>query len=112
MKLHEENIGGVQVVRIEESRLDSAVSSELKTEILRLVENEAAINILIDLKAVEYVDSSGLGALLFGHRHVKANSGQMKLVYLNQKVRTLIKIANLENILQGYDDEQDALASF
>lgn len=112
MKIYEEKINGVQVVRIEEPRLDSSLSSELKTELLRLVENEGAVNILIDLSKVEYVDSSGLGALLFGHRQVKANSGKLKLLHLNQKVRTLIRIANLENILQGYEDEEQALKSF
>ncbi len=112
MKLREDTIDGVRVVRIEESRLDTNVSSELKTELLRLVENEGAVNLLIDLKLVEYVDSSGLGALLFGHRHVNANAGSLKLVNLNQKVKTLIRIANLESIFPNFEDEQHAIESF
>jgi len=112
MKLREETIDQVKVVRVEESRLDSSVSSELKTELLRLVENDGAVHLLIDLKDVEYVDSSGLGALLFGHRHLKANAGRLKLLNLGQKVKTLIKIANLEKILEGFDDEEQAIASF
>ncbi|MCZ6820551.1 MAG: STAS domain-containing protein [Calditrichaeota bacterium] len=112
MRIKQENIDGVCVLRIEDARIDSSVASELKTELLRLVENEAVVSILIDLKDVEYVDSSGLGALLFGHRHVKANSGDLKLLHPNQKVRTLIRIANLEEILEGFDDEERALKSF
>ena len=112
MNIREEIIGDVQVLRIEEPRLDSALSSELKTELLRLIENEKAEHILIDLAAVEYIDSSGLGALLFGHRQVKSHNGILKMLHLNQKVRTLIKIANLEQILVSYDDEKEALESF
>ncbi len=112
MELHEEVVDGVQVVRITEKRLDTGVASEFKTELLRLIEAEGVVNILIDLQSVEYVDSSGLGALLFGHRHVKTNMGRLKLLHINQKVKTLIKIANLEEILEGFDDEKQALQSF
>ena len=112
MKMSEEVVDGVRIVRLEEPRLDTNCSSALKAELLRLVENEGVVNLLLDLKGVDYIDSSGLGALLFGHRHVKGNNGKMKLVHLNQKVRTLITIAKLEDILEGFDDEQSALDSF
>ncbi|MFQ5676294.1 MAG: STAS domain-containing protein [bacterium] len=112
MKFRKENIDGVTVVRVEESRLDSNISSEVKTELLSLVENEGAQKILIDLKEVDYVDSSGLGALLFGHRQAKLNSGHLKLVNLNPKIATLISIAKLENILEGFSSEKEALKSF
>ncbi len=112
MKIKEEKIGNVQVLRIEEPRLDSGLSSELKTELLRLIENKKADYILVDLAAVEYIDSSGLGSLLFGHRQAKNHGGILRMVHLNQKVRTLIKIANLEQILISFEDESEALESF
>jgi len=112
MNIQEEQKGGVCVVRLNEARLDSNCSSALKTELLRLIENEGVVNLLLDLTNVDYIDSSGLGALLFGHRHLKGNKGRLKLLHLGQKVQTLIRIANLESILEGYDDEETALASF
>ncbi|RMF59924.1 MAG: anti-sigma factor antagonist [Calditrichaeota bacterium] len=112
MNYREEKIGDVLVLRMQIARFDSTVSPEFKTEILRLVENEGAQKILVDLQQVQYVDSSGLGALLFGHRQAKSNAGMLKLVHLNPKVQTLMKIAKLEETLQGFDDEAAALASF
>jgi len=112
MNLLEEKNGNVLVVRPQDARLDSAISSEFKTELLRMIERENANQLLVDLQKVEYVDSSGLGALLFGHRHAQAHSGSLKLMRLNQKVRTLIKIANLEDILEVFEDEDTAVASF
>lgn len=112
MKFHEEKIGEVLIVRVEETRLDSNVSPEFKTELLRWVEREGEHKILVDLREVDYVDSSGLGALLFGHRHLKSNSGDLKLLHLNPKVRTLLRIAKLEDVLQGFDEEREAIASF
>ena len=112
MKLQEEKINDVLIVRLEDPRLDSAISSEVKTELLRLMDRQELRNILLDLSMVEYADSSGLGALLFGHRHAASKDGRLKLLHVNTKVLTLIKIAKLENILEWYHDEEEALASF
>jgi anti-sigma B factor antagonist len=112
MKLQEEKIENVLVVHLEDPRLDSTISSEVKTELLRLMDRQELKNILLDLKKVEYADSSGLGALLFGHRHAAAKNGTLKLVHINPKVLTLIQIAKLEKILEFYDDTETALKSF
>jgi anti-sigma B factor antagonist len=112
MKYSQEKIGDVLVVRVEESRLDSAVSPQFKTELLRLVEDKKEKKILIDLKRVDYLDSSGLGALLFGHRQLKSSSGKLKLLHISTKIRTLIKIAKLDDVLEGFTSEKEALKSF
>jgi anti-anti-sigma factor len=112
MKFREDKIDAVLVLRLEEARLDGTISSEMKTELLRLVETENEKNILLDLASVEYADSSGLGSLLFGHRQAANHDGAMKLLHLNQKVLTLMKIAKLERLLEWYQDEDTALNSF
>ena len=75
-------------------------------------ENKKISGHLSDLKKVEYVDSSGLGALLFGHRQAQAHSGKMKLIHVNPRVNTLIQIAKLQDILERYEDEAVAIRSF
>lgn len=112
MHYQEEKVGDILVVRVDEERFDSTVSAEFKAELLRAVERKQVKHILVDLKKVQYVDSSGLGALLFGHRQAKAKSGLLKLLHINPKVRTLIKIAKLEDILENFEDEEAALQSF
>ncbi len=112
MNVREEKVGGVLVVRVEEARLDSTISAEFKTELLRLLEGEAVRNVLIDLRKVDYADSSGLGALLFGHRHARGHEAALKLVHVNPKIRTLIRIAKLDDVLEIFDGEDEALNSF
>jgi anti-anti-sigma factor len=102
---------GITIIKIDEDRLDSMVSPHLKSEFLVLA-NQGVKRILIDLSRVTYVDSSGLGALLFGSRQFKNNQGQLKLVAANDRVMSLIRIARLENHLVNYAKEQDALLSF
>ncbi|MFQ6115391.1 MAG: STAS domain-containing protein [bacterium] len=112
MEYHEEKIGGVFIIRLLQPRLDTYVAPELKTEILRVVEREGEHKILIDMKQVEYVESSGLGALLFGVRQAKSKSGMLRLVNSNQKFLNLIRIAKLEDEIVNYENEEKALGSF
>lgn len=112
MKVREDKRAGVIILRVLHPRLDQAVAPDFKTEILRLVEKESEQKILVDLKEVDYCDSSGLGALLFGLRQAKSKSGTLKLVNVNPKVFNLIRIAKLDKVLQSFDDESDAVQSF
>ncbi|MDZ7264273.1 MAG: STAS domain-containing protein [candidate division KSB1 bacterium] len=102
---------GITILKVDEDRLDSMVSPQLKSEFL-VLSNQGVKRILIDLSQVTYVDSSGLGALLFGSRQLKNNQGQLKLLAANERVMNLIRIARLENHLVNYAKEQDALRSF
>ena len=99
------------IVRIGESELNSPKSPELKTELLRLV-SEGYINILVNLGMVSYIDSSGLGALLFGRRQVAPLDGDLKLSCLSDNVIAMVKIAQLDRVFDIFDTEEEAVKSF
>jgi len=101
----------VQLIRIHEERLNSNLAPELKTIFLVLIKPENS-QILIDLEKVKYVDSSGLGALLFGLRQARNHGGVVKLLKAQNRVLDLIRIAQLENILVNFTNEQEALESY
>lgn len=101
----------VTIIRVLAQRLDSLAAPSLKTEFLRLLE-ENKYDILVDLAQVEYADSSGLGAILFGIRQADAAGGAVKVVNLQPRVLSLIKIAKLEDVIEAYDNEDEAIASF
>ncbi|OQX83198.1 hypothetical protein B6D60_10835 [candidate division KSB1 bacterium 4484_87] len=101
----------VTIIKINQDRLDAVVAPDLKTELLLSVDN-GVTNVLIDLSAVNYADSSGLGALLFGLRQLKNLGGQLKLLGANNRVMSLIKIARLEKHLPNFEEKETALKSF
>jgi len=106
-----DNKNYVTVFRIDCSRLDSSKAPELKTEFLRLIAEKTNC-ILVDLSRVEAIDSSGLGALLFGLRQILANNGNLKLTNLQPKVVSLLKIAKLDRVFEIFDDEESGIKSF
>ncbi|MBC8185257.1 STAS domain-containing protein [candidate division KSB1 bacterium] len=111
MALIKDEKEGVTIIKIENDRLDSLITSDLKAELLLSVDS-GSNKILMDVSQVVYADSSGLGALLFGVRQLQNVGGQMKLLGANRKVSNLIKIARLDDRLPNYEEMETALASF
>ncbi|MCG3157109.1 MAG: hypothetical protein DKINENOH_03740 [bacterium] len=111
MQLQSEKQQDVVILRLEDQRLDFSVAPDLKTKFIELT-NAGEKHVLLDLANVEYADSSGLGAILFGIRQLRPAKGVLKIVNLQPRVLTLIKIAKLDNVIESFDDEAEAIASF
>ncbi len=89
-------------------KLDAIVAPDLKAELV-LVSKQGAKNILIDLESVKYCDSSGLSALLIGHRLCKEVKGSFILSSIQPAVAKLIAISQLDSILTIKTTPQEAI---
>jgi len=69
-------------------------------------------NIVINLKAVGYVDSSGLATLVEVLKNVQSKGGKLKLANLSAKVKGLFEITRLDKLFDISDNEEDAVSSF
>jgi anti-anti-sigma factor len=66
-------------------------------------------NIMFDLGKVEFVDSSGLSSILIGNRIAKEAGGTFAICSLNEQVQKLIKISQLDNILNILPTNSEAV---
>jgi anti-sigma B factor antagonist len=69
-------------------------------------------HILLNLKNVDYIDSSGLGELVSAYTTVKNQGGELKLLHLTTKVHDLLQITKLYTVFDVMDDEASAVSSF
>ncbi len=69
-------------------------------------------NILLNLKGVEYIDSTGLGALVLCFTKSQKAGGSLKLLSLNRRDMELLLLTKLTTIFDVYNDEQDAVNSY
>jgi len=67
---------------------------------------------LLNLKHVEYIDSTGLGILVICHMALQKAGGSLKLVNLNRRNLELVLLTKLSTVFQIYNDEQEAINSF
>lgn len=95
-------------VQLQEEKLDSAISAEFKSEFVFL-NSEGVRNIIVDMGQIEYVDSSGLSALLVGNRLCKSSNGSFILAKPTANVRKLIQISQLESVLSIVPSLEEAV---
>ncbi len=92
-------------------RLVMAVASEVRGEIKDLIAGHGP-NVVLDLGAVEFADSSGLSVLVSSLQSAKSAGGELVLVGPNPKVLSLIKLTRLHHVFQIFDSREAATASF
>lgn len=108
MNITTEEIKSTVVIQINEERLDAHNSGELKTEIQNLFE-KGNLNLLIDMKTVRFIDSSGLGALVSGFKNATTNHGTLKLSSLQPQVKSMFELTRLHRVFEIFPTATDAL---
>ena len=96
------------LVRLHKEKLDSSIAPSLKSELITL-HAEGARNIILDLSEVKYTDSSGLSALLVGNRILQEDGGVFVLTSLSDHTLKLIKISQLDSVLNILPKEEEAI---
>ncbi len=103
-------VGNVSVVEVT-GKLTSLESGALRNSIAQLLK-EGRKQILLNLRGLLYLDSSGVGDLVHTYMSVIKRGGEMKVVGLTEKVEEILKITQLYQVFQEFQDEQSALQSF
>jgi anti-sigma B factor antagonist len=68
--------------------------------------------VVLDMEGVNFVDSSGLGAILSVLRELSAVGGDLRLCRIQKRVRVMFEMVRMHRILGIYDTPEAALASF
>ncbi|MBI1899452.1 MAG: STAS domain-containing protein [Acidobacteria bacterium] len=86
-------------------------ASQLREVIRRLVEGRSN-RIILNLAEVDYIDSTGLGALVVCYTSVKKSGGALKVLNLSERNIELLVLTKLSTVFEIFTDEQDAVNSF
>lgn len=70
------------------------------------------VNLVLNMAAVDYVDSTGLGALVMIATSLRKAGGNVKLLRLNRRNIELIVMTKLATVFEIFTDEQDAINSY
>ena len=103
-----EDKGKYTLVTSSVDKLDTTCAPELKSELVYL--NKTGVrNIIIDLTATRYCDSSGLSALLVANRLCKSVDGSLVVCGLQEPVKKLVQISQLESVISITPSLQEAI---
>src|SRR3954465_10130469 len=102
--------GDVIVVDVE-GQLIVGNRQELKQKVLDELERGGR-KFLIDFSQTGYIDSSGLGVLVSLSKKIRAQGGELRLANLNDDLKTLFELTNLDTLFQVAESRDRALQSF
>ena len=105
MELKERKLGQWKVIAPAEKRLDSYVAEAFKKALLAAI-SDGTKDIVMDLSSVNFMDSSGLGALVYCRQRV-GPEGQIRIASARPEVATLIKLTHLDKVFPLLDKPED-----
>ncbi len=109
MLLHKEHRGGVAVLLLRTNRLTVEDAADLKSRLAACFAAGHKLQVL-DFTAVQFVDSSGLGALISSLKLV-STEGEIAVCSLQGPVRSLFKLTRMDRVFRIFENADDAVAA-
>ncbi len=110
LDIRESSREGVDILSLK-GRLTVGEASSVREKVTAVVAT-GCVNVLLNLEHVEYIDSTGLGAMVICFTSLKKAGGALKLVNPNKRNVELLLLTKLHTIFEVFADEQDAVNSF
>ena len=111
MKMIDRQSAGVTIVDLS-GRLVLGEETALLRNTIRDLITKGKKNILLNLGAVPFIDSSGIGELVSAFIAVRREGGDVKLLNLTRKVDQVLQIVKLRTVFDVFDNEAAALKAF
>jgi anti-sigma B factor antagonist len=110
MQLLSSETNGILVEHVDSRVLDASTARAFKDAIKPLLQQDARL--VLDLSRVEFIDSTGLGALVSCLRQAHANGGEIKLTGLTKSARALFELVRMHRVFEIFNDSAEAVASY
>jgi anti-sigma B factor antagonist len=100
---------GATIVR-PHGRLNMVTAASLKEVVVSQIA-AGATQFVVDLADVEFMDSSGLGALVSGLKSARQAGGDLRIASATAQVHMVLKLTNLDRVLTLHDSVDEALTA-
>jgi anti-sigma B factor antagonist len=112
MQLEQCFVGDVAIVRVNGDITLSGGGNVLLRDKVQSLLYQGYRHLLLDLSDVSRVDSAGLSEIVQAYVSTENRGGSLRLVHVTTRLRDLLVITKLSTVVDTYDNEADALASF
>lgn len=101
---------GIEVIDIT-GQLDAFTTPEVKVEFNKLTDSRH-YKLVLNFEQVDYVNSTGIGAIVAVAQQVRRRKGDLKLFGMKAEIRKVFDLVGASKILEIFATEQEALSSF
>jgi len=111
MQLTTTDDGHITILTVDGDLVIGESESLFKRTVIRLLE-EGKVNLLVDMRRVNFLDSSGLGALVRAMTNSQKEGGQTKLLGAGPQVKKLLEMTKLDSVFENFTDMETAVSSY
>ena len=104
--------GGVTILDIRGNMTIDVLKDMAVLKMVRLLIQEGQTQIVINLEAVKYLDTTGLCNIVEAFITLRRKGGALKLLHIDAHVREILRITKLLPLFEVYESETAAIASF
>lgn len=101
----------IEIIELQGKITIGSGDTQLRDVIQKAI-SDGKTKILLDMRGVTTIDSSGIGELVGSYTTVTNRGGKLKLIRLPPKVTDLLQVTQLITVFEIYEDEASALNSF
>lgn len=106
-----EKFDSVIVVKVNISRATMDSAPEFREYLAELIEKDEKY-VIVDLSACDFLDSSFLGALVFGLKKLKSEGGNLKIIIATQVPAGILSLTKMDQVFTVFNDLDEAIDSF
>lgn len=83
-------------------RLDMVTAPKFRDLMTHIVRQDGRSQVVVDLAETDFMDSSGLGALVSGLKTARAAGGDLKIACAQAQILTVLRLTNMDQILHPH----------
>lgn len=111
LAVSERRIGPVTLLEVS-GRLIADDGDRIFIDRVTSLVRQGCLNVLVDLRNINFVDSAGVGALVAMYLHVTRRGGRLKLLCPSSRACRVLQITHLNHVFEVFQREDEALVSF
>ncbi len=111
LAIHEREVEGILILDLQ-GRLVAGESAGALRERGQQAATSDTRNVVLNMKGVDYIDSSGLGTLVAAHSTLAKAGGGLALMNLSKRSAELLILTKLATVFRIFEEEKAAVDSF
>lgn len=109
MFMKSQKIGDILVITLE-GVINVQSSLDLEVQLNLLFNEKSAKKVILDFSNVQHISSSGLRVIVSFYKRVVSNDGKFAITCLNNNIKKIFKIVELDTVFDIYDSVDEALS--
>ena len=111
MKVNQKELYGAVVLELH-GKLTGGPEAETFRNIFKDLVSNDKMNIIVNLKKVDWINSTGLGILISGYTSVRKAGGDLVLCNVGDRIDSILYVTKLNLLFQAFESEEDAAEHF